>query len=87
MPVMRFRNVDEMGELAWLPQGSPELWRAIRRAWGLARALAPRRVPPGVYRFRTMAEANAQRDEWDRTCVHPTARPASQGATRNGAER
>ena len=75
MPVHKFRSVDEMADLAWLPQGSPELSRAIRRTWRLAQALAPWRVPPGLYRFKTMAESNSQRDSWDRTCVHPVARP------------
>lgn len=74
MPVRRFRSADEMEELAWLPQGSPELWRAIRSAWGRARAMAPWRVAPGVHRYRNMTEANAQREEWERTCVQPAAR-------------
>lgn len=66
MPVHRFRSVADMEELAWLPPGSPELARAIRRVWALARELAPWRAPPGVHRFRSIEEANACREEWDR---------------------
>ena len=76
MPVRKFRSIEEMSDadLTWLPQGSPESWRAIRRVWARAQAMAPWRVPSGVYRYRTMDEANAQRAEWERACVEAAAR-------------
>lgn len=76
MPVRKFRSIEEMSDadLAWLPQGSPELWRAIRRVWSSAGAMVPWRLPPGVHRYRNMEEANAQRAEWERACVESAAR-------------
>lgn len=59
MPVRKFRSVDEMHAAVWRPAGSPELVRAIASVLAFGRRLRPRRFPPGVRKFRSVAELKA----------------------------
>ena len=65
MPVYKFRSVDEMPEPPWRTPGDPKLYRALARLSETSRRLRPRFFPHGVYRHRSLAEMNAQRDRWD----------------------
>jgi hypothetical protein len=65
MPVKKFRNLQDMEDSLWREPGDPELSRAIDRAWNFAARTCPRRFPPGVYRYRTMEEAEHRRDLWE----------------------
>jgi len=65
MPVRKFRSLEEMEESLWREPGDPELWRAIQRVWSFAAQTCPRRFPPGVYRHRSVEEAQKQRDLWE----------------------
>ena len=61
MPVQRFRSVEEMDAAAVVVppgQGFERFARHCIRYW----RVAPRVYPRGVYRFRTLAEAQAARD-------------------------
>jgi len=42
----------------WRSPGDPELYRAIRFTWELARRTNPRRFPPGVHKYRSIDEMN-----------------------------
>jgi len=64
--VRRLRSLDEAEEAAWVNPGDPRLWSTIREVWRLADRLAPIRFPPGVYRHRSIEEANAQAEAWER---------------------
>lgn len=65
MPVFKFRSVEEMEQGMWHPIGSPALFRAIRGVWELAERTCRRRFPPGVYRLRSMEEAERLREAWE----------------------
>lgn len=65
MPVRKFRDVSEMGD-TWYRPGSAELVTAIRRVWGFAQRTCPLTFPAGVYKHRTLADAEAKRLEWER---------------------
>lgn len=65
MPVRKFRDVSEMGD-TWYRPGSAELVAAIRRVWGFAHRTCPLTFPAGVYKHRTLADAEAKSDEWER---------------------
>jgi len=64
MPVQKFRSVEEMGEAPLLVTNSvagksfARFLRHCARYW----ALAPRTYPRGVFRFRTIEEAQAARE-------------------------
>jgi hypothetical protein len=64
MPLQRFRDFDEARRALWVEPGDPELLPRIRRLWAFASRLAPGSGPRGIRKFRTMEEANRERDEW-----------------------
>lgn len=66
MPVRKFRGPEEMEAVLWRPPGHPDLLRAIASVWSFARTTCPRRFPPGVYRHRTIEEAQNLRERWER---------------------
>jgi hypothetical protein len=60
MPVQRFRSIEEMARAPVLVRAEDGFERFLRhcaRYW----RLAPRHYPRGVFRFRTIAEAQAAR--------------------------
>jgi hypothetical protein len=63
MPIKKFRDISEMSD-TWLAPGSPELARAIHNVWDLARRVCPLHFPPGVYKHRSIEDAQALRDRW-----------------------
>lgn len=65
MPVKKIQNLQEMEDSLWHEPGDPALWRAIRRVWSFAARTCPRRFPPGVYKHRSIEEAQRQREIWE----------------------
>ena len=66
MPVRKFRSVEEMEGNTWREPGDPQLYRAIRETWEFAERTLRPRFPPGVYKHRSIEDANKLRDEWER---------------------
>jgi hypothetical protein len=69
MSVRRFRDPEEARQALWTRSDDPELPARIRRLWALSRRLAPIEAPRGVRKFRTIEEANRERDERTRRRV------------------
>ena len=65
MPVRKFRGPEEMEDALWREPGSPELAQAIARVWSFAVRTCPKTFPPGVYRHRSIEEAQVLRDSWE----------------------
>lgn len=65
MPIRKFRDVSEMEDTLWYEPGDPALFAAIARVWDFARRTCPMRFPPGVYKHRSLAEADEQRERWE----------------------
>lgn len=63
MPIQRFRSFDEARRALWVDRDSPELARRIRSLWAFASRLAPVQHPRGLWKFRTIEEANRHREE------------------------
>jgi hypothetical protein len=63
MPVQRFRDLDEARRALWGGEDDAMLSARIRRLWHFTGRLARPTVPRGVRRFRTIEEANEERDE------------------------
>ena len=60
MPVQKFRSIEDMSNAAVPRTGSPDFERFLRhcaRYW----AIAPRVYPRGVFKFRTIADAQDAR--------------------------
>jgi hypothetical protein len=65
MAVKKFRSIEAMGELrreAWCDQPDAAYFERVGRLWELSSRISPRTFPRGVYKFRTLEEAQAQRD-------------------------
>ena len=71
MPVRRLRSLDEAEQSVWLDRNDPRLWPTIRSVWELAdRLYCPRRLPAGVYKYRSIDEANQVRESWEQLDVN-----------------
>ena len=64
MSLQRFRDFESARDALWIPPGDPRLIPRIRSLWTFARRLAPGIAPRGIRRFRTLEEADRDRDAW-----------------------
>lgn len=63
MPLKKYRSLEEMrDDLTRVPTGA-DLAARIDALWRRAWALAPRRYPKGVFKFRSIEEAQAHREQ------------------------
>jgi len=68
MPIRKFRDISEMEGNTWREPGSPELFRAIRSIWDFSSRTLKRRFPPGVYKHRSIEDAQKLREKWEADC-------------------
>ena len=64
MPVRKYRDVSEIEEPVHVP-GSPELYEVIRHVWGLSDLVCPLRFPEGVFKHRSIEDAERLRETWE----------------------
>ena len=64
MPVRRFRSLDDARRALWIAPDDPALAARIRNLWRFSARLVDRRIPRGLRRFRSIEEANAERERW-----------------------
>jgi hypothetical protein len=69
MPVRTFRSVEAMSAPTWRAAGDPELLRVIETLWTSGLRLQGARFPPGVHRYRSIEEADAQVQRWQQAHV------------------
>ena len=65
MPVQKFRSIEEMNSAPVMSRGSEDFERFLRhcaRYW----AIAPRIYPRGVFKVRSVEDAQAARESTDR---------------------
>jgi hypothetical protein len=65
MPVRKIHDLQEMEDSLWREPGDPQLWREIEAVWGFASRTCPQHFPPGVYKHRSIEEAQRQREIWE----------------------
>lgn len=65
MPVRKFRDFRDMEDTLWRTPGDPELYRAIADLWAFSDSICPLSFPPGVYKHRSIEDAQKLREEWD----------------------
>jgi hypothetical protein len=70
MPVLKYRSIEEMDRASRpLPKGDPAIVRKMRYLWRLSSAFGPLCIPRGVRKYRSIEEANADRDVWEQKRV------------------
>ena len=65
MPVRKFRDVSEMEDTLWYERSDPALPLAIARVWDFAARACPLQFPRGVHKYRSIEDANAERERWE----------------------
>jgi len=66
MPVRKFRSVEQMPAAAFRQPLDPSNLRLACDLSSTAIRLAPKRFPRGLHRYRSVADASARREEWER---------------------
>jgi hypothetical protein len=67
MSVRKFHSLEEAEQSKRILPGSAQFSRAVHAVFGIAATFSPLRdAPPGVHKFRTLAEAQAQKKAWAR---------------------
>jgi hypothetical protein len=67
MPVQKFDSLSEIGKIKKLEPGTPEFRNALHSVFWMAKKFAPpQNFPPGVYKFRDIEQAQAQKKAWAR---------------------
>lgn len=61
MPVRKYRSVEEMPPPPHCEQGSPAHIRRLASLWSRATLLAPRTMKSGLYRYRSVVDAELAR--------------------------
>jgi hypothetical protein len=69
MPVRKYRSVNDMPGVRPLPRLDPENLRIACELTELAFELHPWKFEPGVRKFRSQAEADQHRQEWEKQQV------------------
>ena len=65
MPLRKFRSVEEMDEQRrelWCDEPEAEYFKRVGELWDLSSRINPRRFPRGVFKYRNLEEAQADRD-------------------------
>lgn len=88
VPVERFRTFEEARRGSWLEPGDPRLARRMAWVFAWSREMSRGEHPRGVQRFRTLGDANAERErrvqlrvERLRAERRPAATPAGESST------
>ncbi len=64
MPVRKFRSVQAMNQPVWRTPGDPALFRAIEGLWTAGMRTQGRQFPPGVHKYRSVEDLDAQVQRW-----------------------
>jgi hypothetical protein len=62
MPVQKFRSVEDMPPVPWCDPQSEDCLRRIAKLWARSSAFSARVYPRGVFKFRSIEEAQAARE-------------------------
>lgn len=64
MPIQKFKDFDEARRALWVESGQPNLVLRIKGLWAFSTRLTPRQIPRGIRKFRSIEEANQEREQW-----------------------
>ncbi len=84
MPVQKFRSVEDMPAVDWCRTVDEAFFRRIARLWSRSSALSARIYPRGVFKFRSIEEAQEGRERVTRENIERLRR---ERAGRSAADR
>lgn len=65
MPIRKFRSIEEMDQARhelWCDRPDAAYFERVGKLWELSSRVNPRTLPRGVFKFRSLQEAQAHRD-------------------------
>jgi len=65
MPISKYKTSEQAETALWNFHPDATYYKKIAELWEFANQLNPVRCPQGVFKFRTIEEANADREAWE----------------------
>jgi hypothetical protein len=65
MPIYKYKSFEEAERALWNFHPDAAYYQKVAKLWNFANQLRPIKYPRGIFKFRTIEEANRQRDEWE----------------------
>jgi hypothetical protein len=63
MPIYKYKSFEEAEQAVWNFQPDETYFRKVAELWNFANKLLPVSYPKGIYKFRSMKEANNHREQ------------------------
>jgi hypothetical protein len=73
MPVYKYRTFEEAKRALWCKKPDRRYFRQLSGILAIADGLCPFRFPQGVFKYKSIGEANEQRKEWELAGARRTA--------------
>jgi hypothetical protein len=64
MPIEKFATFSEADQALWSFEQDEAYYKRVAELWKLANCLCPLNFPRGIYKYKTIEEANKQKQEW-----------------------
>lgn len=65
MPVYKYKTFEQAERALWNFQPDAAYYKKVAELWAFANRLRPIKYPRGIFKFRTIEEANRHRDEFE----------------------
>ena len=63
MPVQKFKTFEEAEEALWNFNPDAQYYKQVAELWEFANKLSPIEYPRGIFKFKTIEEANKHREQ------------------------
>jgi hypothetical protein len=67
MPVYKFKTFKDAERALWNFQPDEIYYERLKDLWDIADKLNPIAYPKGIFKFKTLQEANEHREKWELT--------------------
>lgn len=64
LPLQKFRSLKEAEQALWCDHPDDAYLDRLERWWSIVDQLSPRSYPPGVRKYRSLEEADRDRQKW-----------------------
>jgi len=65
MPVYKFKTFEEAERALWNFYPDEAYYEHLKELWDFADRLNPIEYPKGIFKFKSLKEANEQREKWE----------------------
>ncbi|MBD3304932.1 hypothetical protein GF339_01085 [candidate division KSB3 bacterium] len=66
MPVYKYKTCEEAEKALWNFQPDEAYFKQVAALWDFAEKLFPIRYPHGIFKYKSIEEANQDREAWER---------------------